>query len=115
MLKNPTEFEYRLLGGAMSNYTTAFSSALMELDAESMSCASSAWLLNAILSTADRGMPVDVTTIEESRGKAVDDGVIPASCDFAWLIEIAKNGIGSGIADAYAKALKANEITRSKE
>ena len=90
MLKNPTEFEYRLLGGVMSNYTTTFSSALMELDAESMSCASSAWLLNAILSTADRGMPVDVTTIEESRVKAVDDGVIPSSCDFAWLIEIAK-------------------------
>ena len=108
MLKNQTEFEYRLLGGAVANYTASFSSALMDLDAESMSCSSSSWLLRAILNTADRGMPVDITTIDESRVKAINDGVIPSSCDFAWLVEIAKNGIGSRNADAYAKMLKSN-------
>jgi replicative DNA helicase len=110
---NQHEYEERLLGAAVGNYTTKTAKALAMLTDACFCSASTRHTFKAIQSIADSGRPVDLVTVDEVLRLAVNRGDVPLGCDFSWLIEITKNGVSDANAEAYAKIIRANHAMAS--
>lgn len=110
---NQVEYEERLLGAAIANYTSRCAKAIAATRPEYYSTIGARYLHGAIQRIAASGYPVDLTTVGEDVRLAVQRGDIPAECDFAWLIELAKNGTSDANAEAYAKIVRANHAMRT--
>ena len=105
---NQYEYEANLLGAAIANYTSRAANAINMTKAEHYSSTGTRYLCNAIKRIAASGRPVDLTTVGEDVRLAGLRGDLPQECDFAWVIEIAKNAVSDANAEAYAKIIRAN-------
>ena len=102
------DYETSLLGAAIANYTSRCAKAIQMTKTEHYSQQSTRYLHSAIKRIAASGKPVDYVTIGEDIGLAIDRGDVPPHCNYAWLIEIAKNAVSDANVEAYAKIIRAN-------
>lgn len=105
---NQYEYESRLLGAAIANYTSRCAKAISTTKQEHYSTAGTRFVFSAIKRIAANGRPVDLTTVSEEVRLAGIRGDIPAECNFSWLVEMAKDGVSDANAEHYANIIRAN-------
>ncbi len=105
---NQYEYESRLLGAAITNYTSRCAKAISITKPEYYSTNGTRFVCAAIKRIAANGRPVDLTTVSEEVKLAGNRGELPVECDFAWVVEMMKAGVSDANAEHYAKIIKAN-------
>jgi replicative DNA helicase len=105
---NQYEYESRLLGAAITNYTSRCAKAISMTKTEHYSTTGTRFVCAAIKRIAANGRPVDLMTVSEEVRLAGMRGDLPPECSFAWVVEMAKDGVSDANAEHYAKIIKAN-------
>ena len=105
---NNYEYETRLLGAAIANYTSRCAKAISMTKREHYSTTGTRFVYDAIKRIAAKGHPVDLQTVGDEVRIAEQNGDLPSECNFSWIIEIAANGVSDANAEAYAKIIRAN-------
>lgn len=105
---NQYEYESRLLGAAITNYTSRCAKAISITKPEYYSTTGTRFVCAAIKRIAANGRPVDLMTVSEEVRLAGLRGDLPPECSFAWVVEMAKDGVSDANAEHYAKIIKAN-------
>ena len=105
---NQYEYESRLLGAAITNYTSRCAKAISMTRVEHYSTTGTRFVCAAIKRIAASGRPVDLMTVSEEVKLAGARGELPPECNFAWVVEMAKDGVSDANAEHYAKIIRAN-------
>lgn len=105
---NQYEYESRLLGAAITNYTSRCAKAISMTSVEHYSTTGTRFVCAAIKRIAANGRPVDLMTVSEEVRLAGARGELPPECNFAWVVEMAKDGVSDANAEHYAKIIRAN-------
>jgi len=105
---NQYEYESRLLGAAITNYTSRCAKAISMTSVEHYSTTGTRFVCAAIKRIAASGRPVDLMTVSEEVRLAGARGELPPECNFAWVVEMAKDGVSDANAEHYAKIIRAN-------
>lgn len=105
---NQYEYESRLLGAAIANFTSRCASAITMTKSEHYSTTGTRYLHSAIKRIVSQGKPVDLTTVSEDVRLAGLRGDLPPECNFSWLVELARDGVSDANVEAYARIIRAN-------